>query len=350
MGNENKIFEVLFPSNKKQVPYKPEKHIKHHSVANINDISVRVLKHYLGSHRVNPADQSWRKVEDFIRGVEGLPKSLIKYDERKHAKKLLWLCWVEWACKNKKRCDPGVHHLAQELKSYLTGKTVNPTVKAAYRAVNRSHYDKYAEKSAAGGRLHGLIKFKSVARLKAVLPLLDASTRYPYTGDMNDGIIRMLPPYMDRVSGKIIHELWWSGIEFESYKQLDSKTLLVTVPIGLSLSMAAIGATSITFNALNLIERVESPERLRGDDMWNKRHTEQEKNFWCVEPLSGRPQFFVNSVYPTAWYGAKKTLDAMYDSSSDPETYLPKMMEKFYASFSKKSRHGNDINTWVDYF
>lgn len=338
-GNEENIHDVLFPLGYERRNLDKKSLAGKKSIDQINSRRCENILPYLGRYRVHPLDQSWRHISVYMQYLGLLPASLEKYDNRKHGKKLIWLCWVEWAHQNPKLCDENVLKLSSLIREHFLSTKVSPVLRSAYRAVIKSRYKHYEEVEAPGGRLHGLIEFSSAQRLKAVLPLLEESTRYPYEGDMDDGIIRTLPPYMNSICGRVLHQLWWSGVVFDQFEKIDSKTLYVSVPIGLSLNMASTGATAITYNLLNFKSKIESDdlEPKRGDDIFVKADAAQAKNIWCIEPLKGKPQYFVNNLKSRVKYGKIKGLDKLYDASEGASVYLPKMMSKFYKELNKNS-------------
>lgn len=337
-GNDIRIFDILYPVgyHHERFTEVSEKYKK--SVVNINYRSCKALLPYLGRSHVNPLDQSWRRVNYYLQYLSLLPNTVEQYDDEKHSEKLVWLCWLEWAKRNPSLCDPLALKLAEHIDTFLAGDKVQPVVKSAYKSVVKAQYSNYVESNAPGGRLHGLIKFSSAQRLNAVIPLLDESTRYPYDGDMEDNSVKELPRAIQSVTGVVLHKLWWSGVVFDEVKVIDNKTLYVSIPIGLSLNMAVEGGTSITFNALNFKEKVEAGVKMpmEDDSIFEKRNAKQQKNIWCIAPIEGKPQYFVNNISTLTKYGENEKMDAIYDAEDCPSVYLDEMMTQCHKQMLKK--------------
>ena len=262
-GRENEIYEYFYNIEGRKSTYPVS---EDESVTSLLSLP-SCIRYPISRIKINPHYIGCRFAESRFEEVSGMPSGRFKkYDTTVHAHDLASsMCAIEWAHTYSEKFDSVIKPMVSLCRSFYTDS--NDTIKNIYESVVASQLDDWCEATGAGGTMTIAIRYETAEHLEAVIPLLTWKTRYPYTGEADEGVVKALPRYRDaslRMSFRLIEKYWSCGFEVNEYRVVNSNTLLIDLTIPLSRLNLYPLLVHLIRNSSNLEERLKSRKKLPG--------------------------------------------------------------------------------------
>ena len=294
---------------------------------------------------VNPYAQGWQQADEFAAIVEaGLPRAMDFSAARDSASLREYICPVEWAHRNPTAFDSRLLPVVRTLRSAMLEATGRGPLAEAYEAVASNHLSHYAEQTAAGGTFSLCVRYDSAEELKAAELLIQPHTRYPYDGDMRDGLIRALPNYDSRrwrLSSQVLRWSWTSGLTAFHMSRCDERTLFIQVKAPLGFQAVWSALVYLCYDLRNIEARANSTKEFPNDDAVQA----LPRDAICfVQPLRGRWRMVAmgwGDHYAEVWEGEDAILDSVVGAGDTPADFMPAQMTD---SLARVRRNGNRLD------
>ena len=347
-GRESEIYDFFFSDN--DIPAEGSAYIDNYISEVIGSQFGRVIR-YLGGIALPTHNLVGVHAFKLVETIRAQPKHpYIFYKKQDFQPLANVLCPIAWAYQNPKFFDQKIEEPIRQLHELFVDPNTNDVLRETFASVIDAKLKQYVEECAAGGVVSACIQYNSNSQLRAVLPLLTPSTRFPFSTDTPKGAVLPLAKGVvtesraHRESFNAIWHLWRSGFVARRCIELDNNRLFVQFSAPILRQNVENALSALVCDLTNLEERINGKDTLNKD-----LRPRFAKCVYLVEPLVGRWMIGATTGraeegYSQLFQGDDNEIDRYFEQGQSPEVVLPELLESEYERFKKID--SNLVSQW----